>query len=71
MKLMMRSMISGNVNTLELPMTLDEFNVAHDKWKNEGVFIQDAFPMLSPDLREFVKTGITPEEWNNIFGDEE
>jgi len=36
---------------------------------NSGRFtIQDCFPNLSADEREFIKTGITPEEWEEVFG---
>lgn len=38
---------------------------------DEGVLIQDAFPFLTPDEREFMMTGITPEEWDRLFGEEE
>ena len=31
--------------------------------------IQDAFPKMSAEDREFLITGITPTEWNKIFGD--
>ena len=31
--------------------------------------IQDAMPNLTPDEREFIKTGITPKEWDEMFGD--
>lgn len=34
-----------------------------------GVKVQDAFPYLSSDEREFILTGITPEEWNQVFGE--
>ncbi|MDP6991347.1 MAG: hypothetical protein QGF89_01525 [Candidatus Marinimicrobia bacterium] len=34
-----------------------------------GELIQNAMPNLSADEREFIKTGITPEEWENVFGD--
>jgi hypothetical protein len=27
-------------------------------------------PDVSPDGREFLKTGVTPEEWVNTFGSE-
>jgi hypothetical protein len=33
-----------------------------------GKLIQDAMPELSADEREFVKTGITGEEWDQLFG---
>ena len=44
----------------------------HNLWKG-GALIQDTFPELSLDQREFMISGFTPEEFNNIFagGDEE
>jgi hypothetical protein len=33
-----------------------------------GELIQNAMPHLSADDREFVKTGITGEEWDQLFG---
>ena len=30
---------------------------------------QDVFPELSNEQREFIISGITPDEWNFIFGD--
>ena len=33
----------------------------------EGALIQDVMPNLSPDEREFLMTGITPAEWNEMF----
>ena len=38
-------------------------------WQS-GEFIQDAFPYLNKDQRELVKTGIHPECWNKMFGNE-
>ncbi len=35
-------------------------------WKN-GMLIQDAMPQVSAPDREFIKSGITNEEWNNLF----
>ena len=40
-----------------------------DAWKS-GVLIQNAMPNLSADDREFLMTGITPEEWDEHFSDE-
>lgn len=37
----------------------------------KGVSVQNAFPNLSPDEREFIKTGLTPEDWADIFADSE
>lgn len=33
----------------------------------ESGYIQDAFPQLTADEREFIKTGITPGEWEAMF----
>ena len=35
-------------------------------WEN-GMLIQNAFPYLTPDEREFLMTGITAEEWEKAF----
>lgn len=37
---------------------------------DSGAKIQDAFPFLSSDEREFLISGLTPETWNKLFGDE-
>ena len=61
-----KSPISGNFNTLDLPVTEAQFAA----WR-AGAYIQDAFPHLSADHREFILSGITPQEWDDIFGEEE
>ena len=33
--------------------------------------IQDAFPNLSADQREFIQTGILASEWDAMFSDDE
>jgi len=35
-----------------------------------GMLIQDAMPNVSVDEREFIMTGITPEEWDSTFNEE-
>lgn len=57
-------MLSGARNAREIPVTQEQL----DAW-NSGVLIQNAMPNLSADDREFIKTGITPEEWEDLFGD--
>jgi hypothetical protein len=42
-----------------------------DNYYYMGYLVQQAFPHLSPEEREFIKTGITPEEWDDMFGDDE
>ena len=38
---------------------------------HRGEYIQNAFPYLSPDDREFLMTGISPEGWKETFREEE
>mgnify|MGYP001451363587 CR=1 FL=1 len=52
---------SGIERTMDLPVT----PVQMFQWEN-GVRIQDAMPHLTPDQREFIMTGVTPEEWNEM-----
>ena len=60
------SVISGQVNTMSLPITVDQL----ENYYLKGMLLQDAFPNLSPTQREFIKTGITSKEWDNLFGEE-
>lgn len=36
-----------------------------------GDLIQNAFPDLSADQREFIKSGIGPDGWKQTFGEED
>lgn len=58
------SQLTGINRTMDLNVTEDQIN----KWK-EGACIQDAMPQLTNDEREFIMTGITQEEWDKAFGD--
>jgi hypothetical protein len=62
------SQLSGKMGFLILGCDIAEFVNAFYHW-SKGLLIQDAFPWLTPDEREFIKTGITPEEWKAAFGD--
>lgn len=65
-----KSPFTGKTHTMTLPISEEEYWRCVTRWEN-GAYIQDAFPMLTPEQREFIKTGITPEEWDNLFGDKE
>lgn len=56
------SPISIETNSIEIAVTQSQL----DAWQ-AGTLIQDAMPNLSADEREFIKTGITPEEWEAMF----
>lgn len=45
-------------------------NESLKSWRN-GEFIQDVFPELTAGEREFIKTGITPEEFEAMFPEDE
>lgn len=55
------SIITGKTKTVELPITEEQVK----KWLG-GALIQDAFPNLTPDEREFIKTGMTKKEWETL-----
>ena len=59
-----RSPLSGELNTVWIPHLEPE---SVDSWLN-GEYIQDALFYLDKSQREFVKTGITSEEWSAVFG---
>lgn len=61
--------ISGKFTKMLLGIDFKTFVLAYNKWVG-GSCIQDAFDILSPEEREFIKTGITDEEWNAVFGEE-
>tara|TARA_R100000008_G_C3584409_1_gene171060 strand:+ start:1905 stop:2105 length:201 start_codon:yes stop_codon:yes gene_type:complete len=60
-----KSMFSGEWNTMDIPVTQSQI----DDWES-GTLIQDAMPNVSANDREFLKTGVTPQEWINTFGSE-
>jgi hypothetical protein len=60
------SALTGQENSMDIPMSISEFTKASNNW-NSGVLIQDAFPTLSEDIREFIMSGITPSEWEDLL----
>jgi hypothetical protein len=66
MKVTRRSPFTGITRTLDLNITAAQIAAY-----NGGALLQNAFPQLSADEREFYKTGITGEEWDQTFGGSE
>jgi len=56
------STLSGHISSMDIDVTLEQ--VA--SWE-QGELVQNAMPNLSADEREFIMTGITPAEWNEMF----
>ena len=58
-----------SVNKKEHTLEIDKAD--YIKWKALNMYVQDAFPDHSAQDREFIKTGITPAEWDQMFPEEE
>ena len=65
MKITKTSILSGITRTKEINVNQSQI----DKWV-AGMLIQNAMPEISVDDREFIMTGITPEEWDSTFNEE-
>ena len=62
------SVITRKMNTMELPISQEHLNI----YDTVGdILVQDAFPNLDKEQREFLISGITPDEWNETFGEDE
>ena len=66
MEITRRSPFSGIHHVMDLPVTQEQL----DRWQ-AGELVQNVFPHLSADEREFIMTGITAQEWDEEFGLEE
>jgi len=55
------SMLSGNTSSMDIDVSQDQI----DLWQG-GSLIQNVMPNLSADEREFIMTGVTPEEWDSM-----
>lgn len=60
-----RSMVSGIVHSMDLPVTEEQIK----RWES-GELIQKVFPQLTDDQREFMMTGIVGDEWKVLYPDE-
>jgi len=52
--------------SMVMPVTIDQLLA----WR-KGKLIQDAMPQLTPDQREFIMSGILPDEWDAMWRDDE
>ena len=60
-----KSGLTGNTSTMDIAVTAAQIAA----WQG-GELIQNAMPNVSPNEREFIKSGITPDEWASVFGEE-
>ncbi len=64
MKITRKSILTGNENTWELPVTTEQLDAYY---KHRHLFI-DVFQELSDTQREFIRHGVTPQERTQVFG---
>ena len=62
------SQLTGKLTEIIIGIDIQTFFQAFNAW-DSGELLQDAFPTLSTDEREFIKTGITAQEWDAMFGE--
>lgn len=67
MKLCRNSIWSGQMNEMELPIDIDTYEHGR-RAMCQGKMVQEAFPMLNADQREFILSGMTPDEWSDAWG---
>jgi hypothetical protein len=62
-----RCPFTGTINEMTFNVGEDEFYEGVARYES-GELLQNAFPFLDASEREFYMTGITPTEWDNLFG---
>jgi hypothetical protein len=61
-----KSDVSGKITTRDLPVTPEQVYRFE-----EGELVQKAFPHLSAEDREWLRSGITKEEWDELYPPEQ
>jgi hypothetical protein len=51
---------------MDLPVTQEQL----DLYNTRTSYLQDCFPDCTASQREFIKTGITDQEWDDLFGED-
>ena len=64
-----RSPLSGKINSIDLDITQDQLDRIDNRY-NTTELIQDIVPHLTPGEREFLMTGITENEWDEIHDED-
>jgi len=58
------SNLTGEWNEMDLPITEEQLQ----RYENGEGCVQSIFPTLPAEQREFIMSGITPQEWKKVFG---
>ena len=70
MKITKVSTLTGKEHTLDIDVTQEQMD-RFEKRRETGEYIQNIMSNLSNEDREFILSGITPQEWDEQFGEEE
>ena len=68
MEIVRQSQLSGAISVMEIDITEEQLARVENRRANQEL-IQNIVPHLPKDEREFLITGITPEEWDLAFAD--
>jgi len=63
MKIARQNPLTGKVNEMDIDVTSEQLA----RWQS-GELIQNVMPELDAGEREFLISGITPDEWDAMFG---
>lgn len=69
MKIRKKSTLTGTISEMNIDVNRDLYLMWETSPVETRPHVQLAFPLLTPDEREFLLTGITPEEWNGLFSE--
>lgn len=61
--------VKVNSKKLAVRASIQQMEEGWIRWTVQGNMVQDAFPFLSSSEREFLMTGITDDEWDQLFKD--
>lgn len=67
MQITRTSMLTGITRTVDMPVTLEQLQ----QYEMGEQPIQRLMPNLDDNQREFIMTGITEDEWDNLFSNQE
>lgn len=72
MEFVRKSQITGKMSVRDISISHSQYRAWVDAADDDpNRFIQQALPHISAEDREFLMTGITPEEWDEHLGEEE
>jgi hypothetical protein len=61
-----KSAWSGKINTLAIAMTQEQYE---ELMSPNHRHLQDLLPHCTPEQREFLISGVTPQEWRELTGE--